>query len=120
MKKILAATAVALSLMSSAAMAGERPTDAALGAVSGAVVFGPIGAVAGAVVGYAAGPSISHSWRRTHGVRHARRQPSPQARADASDGPPAARNDGAPHAVPAAAESPKVTSVALPPVQGFE
>lgn len=121
MKTILAATAVALSLMSSAAMAGERPTDAAIGAVSGAVVFGPIGAVAGAVVGYTAGPSISHSWRR-RSVRHARRQPSPQARADASDGPPAPRNEGAPHAVPAAAESPTVTTTAtaLPPVQGFE
>jgi hypothetical protein len=120
MKNILAATAVALSLMSSAAMAGERPADAALGAVSGAVVFGPIGAVAGAVVGYAAGPSISHSWRRRSSVRHVRRPASQQARVDASDGQPAPRNEVAPHAGPEAAASPKATSMALPPVQGFE
>lgn len=112
--------AVALSLMSSTAMAGERPADAALGAVSGAVVFGPIGAVAGAVVGYAAGPSISHSWRRPNSARHARRPASQQARADASDGRAAPRNEVTPHAAPAAAESPKVATTAPPPVQGFE
>jgi hypothetical protein len=44
------------------AIAQERPGDAALGALLGAVVFGPIGAIAGTVVGYAAGPSIARSW----------------------------------------------------------
>lgn len=120
MKNTLAVAAVALSLMSSAAMAGERPTDAALGAVSGAVVFGPIGAVAGAVVGYTAGPSISHSWRRSHSARHARRPVRQEARAYASDGPPAPRNQVAPPATPAPAESPQATTAAPPPVQGFE
>src|ERR1700745_1187650 len=62
MKKPSARGALFLALMSSAAMAGERTGDAALGAVSGAVVLGPIGAVAGAFVGYAAGPSIARSW----------------------------------------------------------
>ena len=36
--------------------------DAALGALSGAIVLGPIGAVAGAAVGYAAGPAIASTW----------------------------------------------------------
>src|SRR5215475_3061029 len=54
----------ALTLLPLAAQADERPGDAAIGAVSGALVFGPVGLVAGAIVGYAAGPSISNSWRR--------------------------------------------------------
>ena len=45
MKKTIALGALALSLISSVAMADERRGgDAALGALSGAVVFGPIGA----------------------------------------------------------------------------
>jgi hypothetical protein len=45
--------------------------------VSGAVVLGPIGAVAGAFIGYSAGPSISRSWGsdRSRSARH-RRQAS--------------------------------------------
>jgi len=119
MKNILAVAGVALLLTSSAAMAGERPADAALGALSGAVVFGPIGAVAGAVVGYTAGPSISHSWRRSGSARHARRPTRQEARAYASDGPPAPRKQVAP---PAPAESSPAESpmAAPPPVQGFE
>jgi outer membrane lipoprotein SlyB len=44
------------------AFAQERVGDAALGGLSGAIVLGPVGAVAGIVVGYAAGPAISRSW----------------------------------------------------------
>jgi hypothetical protein len=44
------------------ALAQERAGDAALGALSGAVLLGPVGAVAGAVVGYTAGPSIAQAW----------------------------------------------------------
>jgi len=62
MKKILAAAAITLAFAPSGVLAQERVGDAALGALSGAVVLGPIGAVAGAVVGYTAGPSIAHSW----------------------------------------------------------
>jgi hypothetical protein len=43
-------------------LAQERAGNAALGALSGAVVLGPVGALAGAVVGYIAGPSIAQSW----------------------------------------------------------
>src|ERR1700761_1376369 len=86
MKAIMAAAPLVLAVALSsptAAVAGDRPGDAALGALSGAVVLGPIGAVAGAVVGYTAGPSIAHSlgFRRSATAR--RRQPTQQARAAA-------------------------------------
>ena len=67
--------ALALPLLSSAALAQERAGDAALGALSGAVVLGPIGALAGAVVGYTAGPSIAHSW----GLRRSSNKPHRQS-----------------------------------------
>lgn len=62
MKKIVVAAGVAIWCVPSATFAGERVGDAAIGALSGAVVFGPVGAVAGAVIGYTAGPSIADSW----------------------------------------------------------
>jgi hypothetical protein len=69
MRHKLFVAAVAMSLLPVAAQAQERMGDAALGALSGAVVLGPVGAVAGALVGYTAGPHIAGAW----GVRHARR-----------------------------------------------
>jgi hypothetical protein len=74
MKKIIfAMAAITLAFAPSGVLAQERTGDAALGALSGAVVLGPVGAVAGAVVGYTAGPSIAHSWglRRSE-ARHGR------------------------------------------------
>jgi hypothetical protein len=62
MKKLLMAVAIAVSFFSLRAEAQERAGSAALGAVSGAVVLGPVGAVAGAVIGFTAGPAIAHSW----------------------------------------------------------
>lgn len=61
MIKAYSIAALLLVLVPSSAMA-QRAGDAALGAVAGAVVLGPVGAVAGAFVGYTAGPSISRSW----------------------------------------------------------
>ncbi|WP_024515335.1 hypothetical protein [Bradyrhizobium sp. Tv2a-2] len=86
MNKMIAMTALGLSLISSAAVAAERTTDAAIGAVSGAVVFGPIGAVAGALVGYSAGPSISHSWSsgRARAAHQRTKTNAQEARASAS------------------------------------
>ena len=74
MKRTIAVAALVLSLVPTAAMAQERVGDAALGALSGALVLGPVGAVAGAVIGYSAGPSISRSLgvRRTAPARQAR------------------------------------------------
>lgn len=62
MKKGIAVLATVLTLVSFGASAGERVGDAALGALAGAVVLGPIGLVAGAAVGYTAGPAIASSW----------------------------------------------------------
>ena len=59
--RVLIVACVLLGL-SAPAFAGERVTDAALGAVAGAVVAGPVGLVAGGVVGYTAGPGIAREW----------------------------------------------------------
>ena len=54
MKTLSVLAILTVALLPLAAHAGDRGTDAALGAVSGAVVFGPVGAVAGALVGFPA------------------------------------------------------------------
>src|SRR6516164_7749330 len=135
MNKALVPAIVFLACAPAAAVAQERAGDAALGAVSGAVVLGPIGAVAGALVGYTAGPSISHAW----GLRHSRsanyrQRPRGEAnRAPAStvtpsappSAPEAARDNGrvaqagASSNRPAQASSPQPTPSTAPPVQGF-
>jgi len=76
MKKLGVMAMVLLTLAPVGARAQGRGTDAALGALSGAVVFGPLGAVAGALVGYTAGPSIAHSW----GWRRSSSRPKPLSR----------------------------------------
>src|SRR5262245_26738023 len=62
MKKILAVAVMAIALAPLNARAQERVGDAVLGALSGAIVLGPIGAAAGAAVGYVAGPNIARAW----------------------------------------------------------
>jgi hypothetical protein len=110
------------------AVAQERAGDAALGAVSGAVVLGPVGAVAGALIGYTAGPSIARSWgmRGSQSAGHR----SPPRRAAATRSPPRAREamaangqmrasaNPAPPPVQAAPAVPAPSSP--PPVQGFD
>ncbi len=78
MKKTFVCMVTAAFFVSYGAYAGERPLDAGLGVVSGAVVFGPVGAIAGGVIGYAKGPAIS----RTLGLsgRHHRGHYSRSAR----------------------------------------
>jgi hypothetical protein len=128
MKKTIASVVLSLALMSSTAMAEERVGDAALGALSGVVVLGPIGAVAGAIIGYTAGPSISHSWglNRSSAPRHARRAASPDARVPSGDSQPvpnqsAPKDQAAPEAAaPARRPSATTTASTAPPVQPLE
>jgi hypothetical protein len=86
MKWKIAFSILALFLATQASADEHRGGDAALGALSGAVVLGPIGAVAGAVVGYTAGPSIAHAWGFRRGsTAHQRAHPARQdAQASAS------------------------------------
>jgi hypothetical protein len=127
MKTTIASVALSLALMSSAAMAEERPGDAAIGAVSGAVVLGPIGAVAGAVIGWTAGPSISHSWglHRSSAQPRVRRAASSDARVPVRDNQPvpnqsAPKDHAAPQAAAPARPSATTTASTTPPVQPLE
>ncbi|MBI3704312.1 MAG: hypothetical protein HY244_10835 [Rhizobiales bacterium] len=75
MKKIFSAIAItaAIAVAPTMAAAQERLGDGAMGAAAGAVVFGPVGAIAGGLVGYTAGPDIARSWglkRHRHHHRH--------------------------------------------------
>src|ERR1700756_5707165 len=122
MKKAIAITAISLSLASSQARADEhRPGDAALGALSGAVVLGPIGAVAGAVVGFTAGPSIARSWGMggSSQARPPRRPASPAPYATVSDSQPMPMPESQRYTPTTVAPPPvpKSASAALPPVQ---
>ena len=74
MKKVAVAAVIAICVPSPT-LADERVGDAALGAVSGAVVLGPIGAVAGAAIGYTAGPAIANAW----GLRRSEPRPARQS-----------------------------------------
>jgi hypothetical protein len=123
MKWKIALSILALSLATQASADEHRGGDAALGALSGAVVLGPIGAVAGAVVGYTAGPSIAHAWgfrrssttrQRTQSAR-VERQETQSALAQVT--PAAATVPATPQPRPAPAAR---TSSKLPPVQTLE
>ena len=118
MKRQIAIVAMAM-LASTAAVAGERATSAALGAVSGAVVLGPVGAVAGAFIGYTAGPSMARAWG-VRGGRSSARQPRRTANNNARSyrESRAAMHDPA-AAAPAAAPPPR-TAAKAPPVQPLE
>lgn len=117
MKRQIAIAATAM-LISTAAVAGERATSAALGAVSGAVVLGPIGAVAGAFIGYTAGPSMSRAWG-VNGGRSSVRQPR---RTASNDSRPYRESQAAmrePSSAPVATPATR-TAAKTPPVQPLE
>jgi hypothetical protein len=133
MIKAISGAAVILVIATSAASAQHRVGDAALGAVSGAVVLGPIGAVAGAFIGYSAGPSIARSWGldRSRSSRQRRQASSDQtpannvrsARAEvvsAGVSRPAAQAGKNPRAAPPAPVAAPVRSAKAPPVQTLE
>ena len=79
-KSSVAIAAVAVALAATPAGAQERVGDAAMGALAGAVVLGPIGAIAGGVVGYAQGPHIARRMGLKGHHRSASRPPSRMAR----------------------------------------
>jgi outer membrane lipoprotein SlyB len=121
MKQFLAAVVIALSLAPMGALAQERVGDAALGGLSGAIVLGPVGAVAGIVVGYAAGPAIRRSWGlRRSAPRYQGQTTKPPPVAPSSN---AALKQVAAQNVAAAAPMPvsgTKRTWASPPVLGFE
>jgi hypothetical protein len=126
MRTILAAAVISISFAPLGALAQERAGDAALGALSGAVVLGPVGAVAGAVVGYTAGPSISRSWglrrsERAYQERAAKRSTTKASdngasmqRAAAHDVAPQSTSTPGPATKPTATQT-AATDVAAPP-----
>jgi hypothetical protein len=121
-------TAAMLLLLAPSAALAQRAGDAALGAVAGAVVLGPVGAVAGAFVGYTAGPSISRSWglEGSRSSRH-RRQSSRDsvrgARAEAVGAAPSSAGQteragrATSYPVP---NPPRAAKTTLPPVQSLD
>ena len=127
MKRVLAGVVVGLLCLPSAALAQERVGDAALGALSGAVVLGPVGAVAGAVVGYTAGPSIAQSWglrrsappRQGNVVKRGDRVSSGPAVSTHPRSPPAAVQPATP-ANGAGARAEVANLPPVPPAQGYE
>lgn len=71
MRQVIAIAVVAVALSApTAAGAGERVFDGALGAGSGALVGGPVGFVAGGVIGFVAGPHISRGLGFHRHYRH--------------------------------------------------
>jgi hypothetical protein len=135
MNKALTTAIVMLIGVPASAVAQERAGSAALGALSGAVVLGPVGAVAGAVIGYTAGPSIARSWG-VRGSRSARHRQPPRREAygaSATSAPPRTREAMEANGQMRAASNPSVQAApavqpaqvapapsTTPPVQGFE
>jgi hypothetical protein len=119
MKKTVVLAAASLSLIPVQALADEhRGGDAALGALAGAVVLGPIGAIAGAAVGYTAGPAIAHSWGFRHNgssPRRVMRSPAPPAQPQTSDKQPATAAPARQLPMPGSK-----TASSVPPVQTLE
>jgi hypothetical protein len=116
MKRALVAAVIAGSLFSFEASAQERAGSTALGAVAGAIVLGPIGAVAGAFIGYSAGSRGAHS-------REAGRSASrSQVRREAKAAPVVQRQTTTIVSSPASIKAPDTVAAGkpLPPVQGFD
>src|ERR1700730_10079416 len=116
MKKMLVDALIAGSFISFEARPQNRAGDAAIGAVSGAVVLGPVGAVAGAVIGYTAGPSIAHSWGVGRSASRSRARRAPQSNSGTRQQAAAEVSAPAPERIPEAVASTKTA----PPVQGLE
>jgi hypothetical protein len=119
--KLIIMTAIAALTLAEPAHAAERVGPAALGALSGAVVLGPVGLVAGAVIGYTAGPEIGRAWkvRRVdpHHARPAKRSAKRTAQAAVKRRAVAPSAGAAPGEINPAAPS---RGSGGPPAQGLE
>ena len=73
MRALIAAAMLASAVVLGPAVASaqDRVGETALGALSGAIVGGPVGLVVGGVIGFTAGPSISNAM--FHNQRRPRR-----------------------------------------------
>ena len=125
MKNVFVAAAIIGSFISFQAQAQERAGSAALGALSGALVLGPIGAVAGALIGYTAGPAIAHSWGVGHSARDYRVRRTRHSGAATAERSGEVRETAVskiPENPPPVIEAPRTyaTAKAAPPVQGLE
>ena len=99
---------IAVSASCSQPLADERLGDAAIGALSGAVVLGPVGAAAGAVVGYTMGPSIA----RSLGIKKSK----PRRRARTAKASKASlKRAAAPRMVPMPPTRPAIAQASIPP-----
>ena len=126
MIKAYSIAALLLVLVPSSALA-QRAGRCRTGAVAGAVVLGPVGAVAGAFVGYTAGPSISRSWglegsRSSRHRRQASRDSVRGARAEAVGATPssAGRAERSGRVTSYPAPNPPRSGSKLPPVQTLD
>jgi hypothetical protein len=115
---VMALSLTPLSLTPSGALAQERVGDAALGGLSGALILGPVGAVAGIVVGYAAGPDIGRSWGLKRSGPHYQDQGAKRTPANSPTSKQAAAQSAA--VVPPKAASATKRAWNAPPVMGFE
>ena len=134
MKKTLIVLAViATSLACVPANAQERAGHGLAGVVAGALILGPVGAIAGGLIGYTAGPEMTHGLvgeqpRVRSKVRRSARSGNSAKRAVAAGPPPAPAVAAqlpvarAPAAAPTATKAePSIKAThPLPPVQSLE
>jgi hypothetical protein len=116
MKKALVAVVIAGSLFSFEAKAQERVATTTLGVIAGAVVLGPIGAVAGGFIGYSAGSRGGHSREVGRSASRSR------VRREAQAAPVGQQQTATMVSSPRSIKAPDTVAAgkAMPPVQGFD
>jgi hypothetical protein len=133
MRKLIVLAAIAGSLTSVPANAQERAGHAVAGVVAGAIILGPVGAVAGGLIGYTAGPEMSRGLageqpRARSKVRRSARSANDTKRATAPSPPPNPAVTAHAPVVRAPAPAPIAAKAApsikatqpLPPVQSLD
>lgn len=116
MRKWAVLAAIAGSLICTQAQAQERAGSAAIGVVAGALILGPVGAIAGGLVGYTAGPEMSRGL--TADQRAVRSKPQRSARSATGAKRPAATNlttNPAATSQPTVTRAPEAVAIAAKP-----